>query len=104
MPVGICATCHKKRPVIKIINSAESLAIFSCYREDCILEARKTVLFPPKTTKEKKQLNIVEFLVCDTCCHIGTGVVAKAGEGAPCSNCDHNPNKVKTARLPELFF
>jgi hypothetical protein len=100
---GRCASCDEEKLVVRIINSKNNFSVLSCFNEDCIENAKLRVQYPPSDKRAVEQLKIAELLVCRFCSQLKTGVVAKPGEGAPCLTCEHNPDKSKTAKLPELW-
>jgi hypothetical protein len=103
MVKGKCASCEKETLVVKVINSKNNLAVLSCFDENCLENAKIRVQYPPDSKRIREKVGITELSLCQFCNQVKTGVVANPGEGAPCSQCEHNPNKNKAAKLPKLW-
>ncbi len=76
----------------------------SCLAEKCITDAKIKVEYTSKPVVGKLRVGSRQFLMCVSCPWVKTGLVFKAGEGAPCVKCIHNPNSAEAAKPPEFFL
>lgn len=86
------------------MNSKTKLSVLSCFKQECMAEAKTIIGYPLVGEKKEKRTDMPKSSVCDFCRLVKDGIVAKPGNGAFCVKCRHNPDKNTAAKLPEFFL